>query len=43
VTASGRDVAQAQARAYAAAGRIDFPDGFYRRDIGWREIARLRG
>jgi len=42
VTASGRDVADAQARAYPAAGRIDFPGGFYRRDIGWREIARLR-
>ena len=43
VTATGRDVAQAQGRAYAALDRIDFPTGFSRRDIGWREIARLRG
>ena len=26
--------------AYAAVDRIDFPTGFCRRDIGWREIAR---
>ena len=43
VTALGTDVADAQARAYAAVGEIDFPTGFFRRDIGWREIARLRG
>jgi phosphoribosylamine--glycine ligase len=43
VTALGRDVAEAQARAYAAVDRIDFPSGFCRRDIGWREIARLGG
>jgi phosphoribosylamine--glycine ligase len=41
ITALGRDVGEAQARAYAAVGRIDFPSGFCRRDIGWREIARL--
>jgi phosphoribosylamine--glycine ligase len=41
VTALGRDVSEAQARAYAAVDRIDFPGGFCRRDIGWREIARL--
>jgi len=40
VTARGRTVAEAQARAYAAAARIDWPGGFYRRDIGWRAIAR---
>jgi phosphoribosylamine--glycine ligase len=40
VTASGADVGEARARAYAAVGRIDFPSGFCRRDIGWREIAR---
>jgi phosphoribosylamine--glycine ligase len=40
VTALGPGVAQAQARAYAAVDRIDFPGGFCRRDIGWREIAR---
>jgi phosphoribosylamine--glycine ligase len=36
VTALGRTVAEAQASAYRAAGLIDWPDGFYRRDIGWR-------
>jgi phosphoribosylamine--glycine ligase len=40
VTARGRTVAEAQARAYAAAGRIDWPGGFYRHDIGWRAIER---
>lgn len=40
VTALGRTVKEAQERAYAAAGRIDWPEGFCRRDIGWRAIAR---
>lgn len=40
VTAAGASVAEAVKSAYAAVGRIDFADGFYRRDIGWREIAR---
>lgn len=40
VTALGRDVAQAQARAYAAVDRIDWPEGFCRRDIGWRALGR---
>jgi phosphoribosylamine--glycine ligase len=43
VTALGADVAEAQAAAYRAVDRIDFPTGFFRRDIGWREIARARG
>jgi phosphoribosylamine--glycine ligase len=43
VTAMGTGVAEAQDRAYAAVDRIDFPTGFCRRDIGWREIARLAG
>jgi phosphoribosylamine---glycine ligase len=38
VTATGRTVADAQARAYAAAERIDWPEGFYRRDIGRRAV-----
>jgi phosphoribosylamine--glycine ligase len=42
VCALGADVAEAQARAYTAAELIDFPSGFYRRDIGWREVARGR-
>ena len=33
-------VSQAQAAAYAAVDAIDFPSGFCRRDIGWREVAR---
>jgi len=40
VTALGHDVSEAQQRAYAAVDAIDFPSGFCRRDIGWREIAR---
>lgn len=40
VTARGGDVAAAQAAAYRAVGRIDFPTGFNRTDIGWREVAR---
>ncbi|MEO8650784.1 MAG: phosphoribosylamine--glycine ligase [Hyphomicrobiaceae bacterium] len=40
VSARGRTVAEAQARAYAAIARIDWPDGFCRHDIGWRAIAR---
>ncbi len=40
VTATGATIGAAQARAYAAVDRIDFADGFCRRDIGWREIAR---
>jgi len=38
VTALGRTVREAQARAYAAIDRIDWPDGFCRRDIGWRVL-----
>ncbi|MFM1814829.1 MAG: hypothetical protein RLZ98_1524 [Pseudomonadota bacterium] len=43
VTALGRTVGDAQARAYDAIAVIDWPGGFYRRDIGWRAIARERG
>ena len=42
VTARGETVLDAQRAAYAALDLIDFPTGFCRRDIGWREIARLR-
>ncbi|MGH7031336.1 MAG: phosphoribosylglycinamide synthetase C domain-containing protein, partial [Stellaceae bacterium] len=34
VTALGRDLAQASARAYAAIDRIEWPEGVCRRDIG---------
>ncbi len=40
VTALGKTVREAQDRAYEAVRRIDWPDGFYRRDIGWRDVAR---
>ncbi len=40
ITATGKSVTEARARAYAAVDRIDFASGFCRRDIGWREIAR---
>lgn len=43
VTARGKTVTEAQARAYAAVDAVDFPTGFCRRDIGWREVARERG
>jgi len=43
VTALGATVAEAQARAYAAVDRIDWPEGFARRDIGWRAVERERG
>jgi len=40
VTARGASVKEAQARAYGAVDRIDWPEGFCRRDIGWRAVAR---
>ena len=40
VTARGATVKEAQARAYAAVAHIDWPEGFCRRDIGWRAVAR---
>ena len=40
VTARGKTVAQAQANAYAGVNMIDWPQGFCRRDIGYREVAR---
>ena len=41
VTARGSDVREAQKVAYEAVEAIDFPSGFCRRDIGWREVERL--
>ena len=38
VTAIGESVNEARKRAYAALGAIDWPDGFCRRDIGWRAL-----
>ncbi|MGY8955447.1 MAG: phosphoribosylamine--glycine ligase [Alphaproteobacteria bacterium] len=38
VTAYAPSISEAQSRAYAAVDAIDWPDGFCRRDIGWRAI-----
>jgi phosphoribosylamine--glycine ligase len=40
VCARGKSVRDAQTCAYAAVDRIKWPDGFCRRDIGWRAIER---
>jgi phosphoribosylamine---glycine ligase len=40
VTALASSVAEAKDKAYKAVDAIDWPGGFCRRDIGWREIAR---
>lgn len=37
-TGRGATLAEARARAYALADAIDWPGGFYRRDIGWRAL-----
>jgi phosphoribosylamine---glycine ligase len=42
VCARGKSVTDAQARAYAAVDRIRWPDGFCRRDIGFRAVERER-
>jgi phosphoribosylamine--glycine ligase len=42
VTATGKTVAEAQSRAYAAVDTIHWEGSFSRRDIGWRAIARER-
>ena len=42
VTALADTIVEAQTRAYAAVDLIDWPGGFCRRDIGWREVARER-
>jgi phosphoribosylamine--glycine ligase len=42
VCALGKTVAQAQARAYAAVDKIKWPEGFCRRDIGFRAVERER-
>ncbi len=38
VTARGDTLAEAQARAYAMVDKIEWPEGFCRRDIGWRAL-----
>ncbi|QXT40808.1 phosphoribosylamine--glycine ligase [Gymnodinialimonas ceratoperidinii] len=38
VTARGKSLKAARDQAYAMAERIDWPEGFYRKDIGWRAL-----
>jgi len=40
VTALGKDVAEAQLRAYAAVDLIQWEGAFFRHDIGWRALKR---
>jgi phosphoribosylamine--glycine ligase len=40
ITALGGTIAEAQAQAYRAVDLIDWPEGYCRRDIGWRAVAR---
>jgi phosphoribosylamine---glycine ligase len=40
ISATGKTVREAQARAYQAISHIRWPEGFYRHDIGWRQIER---
>ena len=42
VCALGRNVTEAQRRAYEAVDRIKCPEGFCRRDIGWQAVKRER-
>jgi phosphoribosylamine--glycine ligase len=39
IVATAPDLAEARDRAYQALARIDWPEGFYRKDIGWRALA----
>jgi phosphoribosylamine--glycine ligase len=40
ITGRGATLGQARDRAYAAVDMIDWPEGFARRDIGWRALKR---
>jgi phosphoribosylamine--glycine ligase len=40
VCALGKSVGEARTRTYAAVDRIRWPEGFCRRDIGWRAVER---
>ncbi len=43
VTALGKSVSEAKEAAYGAVKKVDWPGGFYRRDIGWRAVQREKG
>jgi phosphoribosylamine--glycine ligase len=38
VTAKEKDIEEASAKAYDALDVVDWPEGFYRHDIGWRAL-----
>ena len=40
VCARGADLEAARQRAYDAIDKINWPEGFHRRDIGWRGLGR---
>ena len=40
VTALGADRSLAQRNAYLAVDKVHWPEGFFRRDIGWRAIKK---
>jgi phosphoribosylamine---glycine ligase len=40
ITAMAADVASARLNAYAALEKIDWPQGFYRKDIAWRALVK---
>lgn len=42
VTAIAETVAEAQSKAYDAVKQVNWPEGFYRSDIGWRAVERER-
>lgn len=42
VTAIAKDVVEAQNLAYQAVDKIDWPEGFCRRDIGYRAVKKLK-
>lgn len=39
VTAKGKDLQEARDRAYRGVEAVEWPSGFYRRDIGWRALS----
>jgi phosphoribosylamine--glycine ligase len=40
ITALGATIAQARERAYLAIGKVGWPEGFCRTDIGWCALQR---
>lgn len=42
VTATGDDIIKAREKVYLAIDKIKFDGAFYRKDIGWREVERIK-